>query len=143
MTFSVDGVQYVSVVAGWGGAFAMVGGDASAAANVESRGAVVTYALSGDAITPEAVRAIMAARDPSLVRGADLYHAYCSRCHGANGIAGGVNPDLRERVHVLHEAFDAVTLNGLSGTGMPGFEGRLDAEDVSEIRRYLMALPRR
>jgi quinohemoprotein ethanol dehydrogenase len=143
MTFSVDGVQYVSVVAGWGGAFAMVGGDASAAANVESRGAVVTYALSGDAITPEAVRAFMAARDPSLVRGADLYHAYCSRCHGANGIAGGVNPDLRDRVHVLHEAFDAVTLNGLSGTGMPGFEGRLDAADVSEIRRYLMALPRR
>ena len=142
MTYSVDGVQYVTVVAGWGGAFAMVGGDAAAAAKVESRGAVVTYALVGDAITPEAVKAIMAARDPSLVRGADLYHAYCARCHGSNGIAGGVNPDLRDRVHALGAAFDPVVRKGLAGTSMPGFGNRLAPEDVAEIRRYLMALPR-
>ena len=143
MTYAVDGVQYVAVVAGWGGAFAMVGGDAAAAAQVESVGAVVAYALVGDAITADAVKALMASRDPAVVRGADLYHTWCARCHGANGIAGGVNPDLRKSARALGVAFDVVVQKGLPGTSMPDFQGRMSTEDSGEIRRYLLALPPR
>jgi mono/diheme cytochrome c family protein len=85
----------------------------------------------------------MASRDPAVVRGADLYHTWCARCHGANGIAGGVNPDLRKSARALGVAFDVVVQKGLPGTSMPDFQGRMSAEDSGEIRRYLLALPPR
>ena len=136
-------MQFVSVVAGWGGAFAQIGGDASAAAGVESVGAVVAYALIDETITPDVVEAMMASRDPTIARGADVYHAWCARCHGANGIAGGVNPDLRKSVHALGEAFVPIAEQGLDGTSMPGFSEWLTTEQVSEVQRYLLALPAR
>ena len=143
VTYRVGGVQFVSVVAGWGGAFAQIGGDASAAAGVESDGAVVAYALIDETITPDVVQAIMASRDPTIARGADVYHGWCARCHGANGIAGGVNPDLRASVRKLGEAFGPITEHGLDGTSMPGFSEWLTGEQVAEVRRYLLALPER
>jgi len=143
ITYRVGGVQFVSVVAGWGGAFAQIGGDASAAAGVEAEGAVVAYALIDESITPDVVEAIMASRDPTIARGADVYHAWCARCHGANGIAGGVNPDLRASVRRLGEAFVPIAEHGLDGTSMPGFSEWLTGEQVAEVRRYLLALPAR
>ena len=143
MTYRVGGVQYIAVVAGWGGAFAQVAGDASAAAGVESKGAVVAYALIDETITPDVVKAIMESRDPSIARGADIYHAWCARCHGANAIAGGVNPDLRASVRKLGDAFDPMAEHGLDGTSMPGFSEWLSREQIAEVRRYLLALPER
>ena len=143
ITYRVGGVQYVAVVAGWGGAFAQIGGDASAAAGVESEGAVVAYALVEETITPDVIEAIMESRDPTIARGADVYHAWCARCHGANAIAGGVNPDLRASVWKLGEAFVPVTQHGLDGTSMPAFSEWLTREQIGEVQRYLLALPRR
>lgn len=137
ITYQVDGVQYVTVVAGWGGALAIGGGDASAAANVESRGKVITYAVSDLTITPEIVQSILDARDPATVRGSDLYHMYCFRCHGSRAIAGGVNPDLRESVGRLGEGFVPIVREGLQGTSMPGFKDWISDEDIGEIEAYL------
>ena len=44
VTFAVDGVQYVSVMAGWGGAFAIGGGTAARGA-ARGPGKLITYAL--------------------------------------------------------------------------------------------------
>ena len=112
-------------------------------AGVESRGAVVAYALIEETITPDVVEAIMSSRDPTIARGADVYHAWCARCHGANAIAGGVNPDLRASVRSLGEAFVPIAEHGMDGTSMPGFSEWLTRDQLVEVRRYLLALPER
>jgi quinohemoprotein ethanol dehydrogenase len=137
ISYRVGGVQYVAVVAGWGGAFAQVGGDASAAARVPSRGRVLAYALVDETITASGVEATLSARDRETAAGADLYHNWCWRCHGANGIGGGVNPDLRDSARRLGDAFVPVVSNGLEGTSMPGFSEWLEESDVVAIRHYL------
>jgi quinohemoprotein ethanol dehydrogenase len=137
VSYRVGGVQYVSVVAGWGGAFAQVGGDASAAAGVDSKGRVLAYALIDETLTPAGVTATLSARDPEMARSADLYHSWCWRCHGANGIGGGVNPDLRDSVERLGEAFLPVVARGLDGTSMPGFSDWLDEDEILAIQEYL------
>jgi len=137
ITFEVDGVQYVSVVAGWGGAFAQAGGDAAAAAGVESEGRVVTWALIEQTLTPDALEEMLAARDPEILEGADLYHTWCFRCHGANAIGGGGNPDLRESVMQRPEAFKEIVTHGLAGTSMPGFRAWLSVEEIGEIETYV------
>ena len=137
ITYKVGGVQYVSVVAGWGGAFALTAGDASAAAGVDSQGKVITFAIIDEAITPEVVQAIMDARNEDTKRGSDVYHAFCSRCHGATVIAGGVNPDLRARAGPLGEAFALIVKQGLPGTSMPAFEKWITDEDILEIEAYV------
>jgi quinohemoprotein ethanol dehydrogenase len=139
VTYLVEGTQYVSIVAGWGGVYALTAGDAAAAAGVESHGKVLTYALADFRVTPELVEAVMAARDPSTVRGSDLYHQHCVECHGANAVSGGVTPDLRDSIRRLGEAFPALVKAGLPGTAMPSFADRLSDADIGEIAGYLRA----
>jgi quinohemoprotein ethanol dehydrogenase len=140
VSYRVGGVQYVAVVAGWGGAFAQVGGDAAAAAGVESKGRVLAWALVDESITPEVVDAVLGSRDPEVARAADLYHNWCWRCHGANGIAGGVNPDLRGRAGPLGDTFAPIVANGIPGTSMPGFSRWLADDDIRAIQVYLADL---
>ena len=141
ITYRVRGEQYVSVVAGWGGAFAQVGGDAAAAARVESNGRVLAWKLAGDPVTAKQVASALEDREPSVRHAADLYHYWCWRCHGANGIGGGVNPDLRRSARGLGEAFVPMVRDGLAGTSMPGFGQYLADEDIRTIQAYLQAQP--
>ena len=137
ITYQVGGVQYVTVVAGWGGAFGVSGGDAAAAAKVQSRGRVVTWAIVDEQLTGPVVEAMLAARDPETKRGSDLYHTFCFQCHGATAIAGGVNPDLRESVPALGDAFVPIVREGLPGTSMPAFGDWIEDDDIREIQRYV------
>jgi len=86
--------------------------------------------------------ATMPSRIGSSVRAADLYHNWCWRCHGANGIAGGVNPDLRESAGTLGEAFVPIVADGIASTSMPAFAQWLSLDEIREIQSYLAALPR-
>ncbi|MBW2316614.1 MAG: PQQ-dependent dehydrogenase, methanol/ethanol family [Deltaproteobacteria bacterium] len=137
VTYAVDGVQYVTVVAGWGGAFALAGGDAAAQAGVVSRGIVNTYALSDQPITPALVSELLASR-PEPYRGREnLFHTWCARCHGSRAVGSGVLADLRYSVGRLGESFETIVRHGVSGLGMPGFDGILDEEEIRELRAYL------
>ena len=140
VSYQVGGVQYISIVAGWGGAFAQVAGDASAAARVESNGRVLAYALIDETITPEVVESMLGSREPEVAKASDLYHNWCWRCHGANGIAGGVNPDLRNSATALGDAFVPIVANGLAGTSMPAFAQWLSEADIQVIQKYLIDL---
>ena len=105
VSYRVDGVQYVSVLAGWGGAFGLSGGEAAEAVGARPAGWVLTYRLGGDAEVPE-VSAVAARHPPPpppppgsesrVKRGSDLYAIRCSVCHGVGGVSGGVLPDLRQ-----------------------------------------------
>jgi PQQ-dependent dehydrogenase (methanol/ethanol family) len=135
ITYEIDGVQYVTVMAGWGGAFALVGGTAAPGA-ATGPGAVLTYAIPESAPTPAQFEALIT-RTGALPAGERLYHTWCARCHGSGGVSSSGLPDLRESLSRLGENFDLLALHGLPGTGMPDMGRFIDAEDASLIRRYL------
>jgi quinohemoprotein ethanol dehydrogenase len=138
ITYEVDGKQYVTIVAGWGGAFALGGGPASSQGNSDSRGRVVTYAIPSAA--PPTAEDIVALLDKEgdLEEGGRLYHANCAECHGGGGVSGSrAIPDLRNTM-LPYEAFDAVVRQGLKvSNGMPNLSRWVTAKDTALIKKWL------
>ncbi len=149
VTYALDGVQYVAVMAGWGGAYPLVAGDAAAAAGVTretNSGRLLVYALGGREKLPvhEALErelaALPAGFDAELVtRGNHTYHRWCAHCHGFGAVGAGVLPDLRRSEPVVYESLDAIVLHGArTPLGMPRFDAWLGTADVDAIRAYLL-----
>ena len=137
ITYEVDGIQYVTIVSGWGGAFALVGGDAASQAGRPSKGVVHTFALATDAITPAVLEDMMAGRDETLAEQEDLYHRWCARCHGVTAISGGVIQDLRHSNPDIKKAFVSIVQKGMPGVGMPAFGDILTQEEIEKIQTYI------
>jgi quinohemoprotein ethanol dehydrogenase len=147
VTYELDGEQYVAVMAGWGGAFALVAGDAAAAAGVvDNRGRLLVWKLGGTATLPpqqvaaREIAALPAKFDAKLVtRGNQTFHRWCATCHGVGGVSGGVLPDLRKSDPKIYEMLDEIVLRGaLLNNGMPRFDPWLRREDVAALRAYLL-----
>lgn len=76
-------------------------------------------------------------------------HAYaenCARCHGLDGVSGGVAPDLRFLEDNMDgdEWFLERIRGGAVRNGnvyMPPFEGVINQEGMWAIRAYLISLP--
>lgn len=140
ITYSVDGTQYVTVIAGWGGAFALAGGDpAGQAGNRPQSGTVHTFALSDQAITSAVVEQMLDARGEEFAAQEDLYHQWCARCHGARAISGGALTDLRHSSPDMKNAFVEIVQKGMPGVGMPGFEELLTQDEIESIRDYVLS----
>ncbi len=146
ITYELDGVQYVAVMAGWGGAYALVAGDAAAAAGVvDNRGRLLVWKLGGTATLPpqqvaaREIAALPVPQDAALVtRGNQTYHRWCATCHGVGAVSGGVLPDLRKSDPRLYEILDEIVLRGaLANNGMPRFDAWLRPDDLTAIRAYL------
>lgn len=138
VTYEVDGKQYVSVVAGWGGSFALTGGEAAAISRSDSRGRLVTYTLTDETLLPEDLASDFVNGGGTTEEGERAYHRNCAMCHGARGVSGSAAiPDLR-RSELPYETFDAVVRQGLlAGKGMPNLARWVTASDTLLIKRYL------
>jgi len=148
VSYSLDGEQYIAVMAGWGGAFALSGGDAAAEAGiVDNSGRLLVYKLGGLETLPvhQAVERDLASLpadfDAAAIQaGSDTYHRWCLVCHGPGAVGGGVLPDLRMAEPAIYDALEAIVLGGaLEANGMPRFDPWLESEDVDAIRTYLLA----
>ena len=147
MTYLVNGVQYVSVMAGWGGS-AGLANDPSYGPVKPGYGRILTFTLSGNAaFTPPAyghkdppTPAITAKPSPQLVHQGDLlYQEYCLNCHGVNAVSGPV-PDLRYATKETVEGIDDILLGGARATvGMPSFQKILNPVQVRAIQAYIIA----
>lgn len=74
--------------------------------------------------------------------GASGYNQNCARCHGLQGVSGGIAPDLRELKPVARddEWYMGRVRGGFSQNGaykMPPFENLLSQEAMWAIRSYL------
>ncbi len=149
MTYSVDGEQYVAVMAGWGGMWGLVGSSSAAANKIDRRigGRILVFKLDGTAKLPAlpAPEAIPPAIRPTgdkatLDRGEALFHERCSNCHGGGVVGGGVTPDLRHSVMPRDDqALKQIVLSGaLVARGMPKFAGVLTGADVEAIQQYIL-----
>ena len=147
VTYELDGKQYVAVMAGWGGAYALVAGDAAAAAGVvDNRGRLLVFALGGKAtLPPQEVAARELAAVPAhfpkaqVTRGSQTFHRWCAVCHGVGAVSGGVLPDLRKADPRVYPIMEDIVLKGaLAGNGMPRFDAWLGKPDVAAIRAYVL-----
>ena len=146
ITFSIDEKQYVTVVVGYGGVFALQAGLPPKKSGGPINGRLVTFALDGDLKLPDRPINIEMPKPPtpiedqtSIARGEDLYHWECHVCHGAGAVGGGVLADLRYMTEETHKNFNAITLGGLyTDKGMVGFASRLSEQDAKDIHAYLI-----
>lgn len=145
ITFRVNGAQYVTILAGWGGAYGLMTGIKPDTPPVSR---ILTFRIGAAERlpTPPAEAEIPPAppqltTDPAVLdRGAALYASYCAFCHGVGVVSGGTVPDLRRLPRVFYDGFDAVVRGGLmEKAGMPRFDDALAAEQVEAIRAYVVS----
>ncbi len=141
-TYLVDGVQYVSVAVGWGGA---LGSLIHVSAN-ESPGTVYTFALGGKAplpaFTPYNAGTLVqgvAYKPADVGPGTGLYVANCALCHGTPGVNNGGNvPNLGYVPASVIANLPNYVINGpYSQAGMPNFAGKLTPAEVTQIAAFI------
>ena len=147
VSYSIDGEQYISVVAGWGGAFGLATGAPRHRANVLSEGRILTYKLGGKVTLPQPEVTYLAVPAPpemeytaeQVQTGSDLFHLYCSVCHGPGvGTSGPVKSLLYSNAET-HQIWDAIVVGGAyKDKGMPDFNHVVDAAKSQAIRAYVI-----
>jgi len=147
ITYRLDGIQHVAVVAGWGGALALVGGEALKAGPLPNRSRLLVFRLGADGQLPAATAAAKLVFDPpdltassgQLLDGQRNYLAFCVFCHGDGAVSGGATPDLRTMTAETHSRWDSIVRGGAHWqNGMVGFAGILDEIQSENIRQYLI-----
>ncbi len=151
--WSAGGKQYVTVLAGYGGSVAALGGPAVVGWKYAQPRRLVTFALGGKAVLPSLAHRSMKVDvldnpdetlDPKAVAlGKSLFIA-CMSCHGKGAVAaGGPGPDLRESAISLDpDAFYTVVHDGvLIDKGMPGY-ALFDKAIIEGLRQYIRAQSR-
>ena len=150
MTYSIEGEQYVAIMAGVGGSMARTHSPGSAAYRYGNQGRIVVFKLGGGSVPlrPEVVHQQSGMSSPPVTRrgtleqrdqGSDLFQRNCSKCHLNTG-EGGI-PDLRKMNGQTHTEFMDIVLNGTrANRGMGSFARQLSAEQVDAIQVYLIDL---
>ncbi|WP_232476176.1 PQQ-dependent dehydrogenase, methanol/ethanol family [Flavisphingomonas formosensis] len=144
ISYAVGNVQYVAVMAGFGGSGVSAGFQAHQHRRLPGR--LLVFRLGGTASAPayppEPVSTFKAETPKvpaaTIERGRIVYNNNCMVCHGVNAISS-ILPDLRKSMLIADaQAFDAVVADGaLADNGMVGFRDKLPAADIAAIRAYL------
>jgi quinohemoprotein ethanol dehydrogenase len=150
VTYEVDGEQYVAVMAGYGGAGAVTGGDPRTMASGKylNEGHVLSFKLGGQAQMPRIAERNAAIPEPpkleasaaQVANGKYQYGGNCMVCHGALVVSGGVVPDLRMLTAEKHSIFKEIVYDGvIHGAGMPRMGDLVTEQDVRDIQAYVIA----
>lgn len=147
-TYSIDGEQYVAVMAAYGGAETAAYLPDAAFFEYENYGRILAFKLGGGD-TPVAPKRIPIERpappdtkikEELIAKGAAIYESYCETCHGRFGDAHlSQHPDLSKMQIAKHQVFQDIVLGGiLSINGMASFSNSLTEDDVEAIHHYLL-----
>jgi quinohemoprotein ethanol dehydrogenase len=149
ITWELDGVQRVSVLAGWGGAVPAGDPAISAAVRNKNIGRLFTFELDADQPMPEVARR-HANPDPppapfgapeEIQRGSALYEIHCGRCHGYGTNSSGLQSDLRYSRKAVHDNYELIVRGDrFLEMGMPSFADILTARDVQQIHAYVVSM---
>ncbi len=147
-SYELDGVQYVAIMAGWGGTTAPY----SAHSDSNGPARLLVFKIGGTDKLPPKPAYEPPPLDPpaqtesqqTVGRGEGLYVRYCTRCHGGGAAGGGLGAtgpaDLRRTPFIqAQDAFDQVVIKGLlQHQGMAPFGEEVDADKAKAIRAYIV-----
>jgi len=142
VTYEVDGQQFVSIAAGWGGAYGVYAHHTES----QSPGKIYTFSLDGKTPLPELeipepkpIVSGIAYNPQDIGPGTKLYISHCLMCHGIPAVSNGGNiPNLgfsdRNKIENLK---NIVLTDALKELGMPNFTGKLTEDDVTKIQAFI------
>lgn len=144
ITYEIDGIQYISIAAGWGGAI----GSTNRYSSSQITGKLYTFKLGGKAampaFPPRAAQVLLegvAHREDaaSITKGMKLYINNCLVCHGMPAVdKGGAFPNLGYSHPNVIQNLNVYLLEGaLLKQGMPNFKRRLSEDDVENIKAFI------
>ena len=145
VTYTLDGAQYVTVMAGWGGAPGSFNSPGAGAVK-PGYGRMVTFTLNGTATLkalpyghkePPTPALTTNASPKTIHEGELLFNAQCAGCHGINAVAGPL-PDLRYASKETLQGIEDIVLGGArASSGMPSFRRSLPPIRCVRFRRTL------
>ncbi len=148
VTYTVDGEQYVAVMAGWGGAvIAFLPEPGNAILKYGNAGKIFAFKLGGQKTidAPVIERGPMpkppaeTASASTIAKGDATFHRYCAVCHGFLAMSAGEVPDLRYSTSETFARYKEIVLDGeRKDTGMASFADQLKEEDVQAIHAYVL-----
>ena len=148
MSYEIDGVQYVAVMAAWGGGGWSWVHPEDASYQRGNEGRIIVFKLDGGAVPiPPLLPPIQPIpQPPPLTASADvvkqggaLFGARCAVCHVNQPRSEA--PDLRRMAPETHEAFNQIVLGGiLKNAGMPPWDDILTQADADAIHSYLISI---
>jgi quinohemoprotein ethanol dehydrogenase len=148
MTYTVNGEQYVAVLAGWGGVFPLATGEvALSSGRTQNISRLLAFKLGSKASLPPLPQFSVPQLKPpksiasaaTVKKGEARFQRYCSGCHGDVAVSGGVLPDLRYSGTLDNDQwFDIVLKGQLKQAGMVSFDKELSRDDAAAIRAYVI-----
>ena len=149
VSYEIDGVQYVAILAGTGGGDLFNGYTSEVASIIYGNyGKLLVFKLDGELSLPHqepVTRAIpeppeLVASAEEITAGEGLYHEYCAMCHGFNARSNGAVKDLRFTSEASHKGFNQIVLEGaLLPQGMPNLSDVLDEGTARLVQAYIIA----
>jgi quinohemoprotein ethanol dehydrogenase len=148
MAYRVKGVQYIAVMAGWGGGGFPYVPPYSAAYKRGNQGRLLVFKLGGGAVAipPELPPLQVADAPPAqlpgttparLALGRGLFFSNCAICHSNQHRS--ITPDLRRMSASTHQSFNDILLKGLLvQNGMPKWDDVLKSDDADAIHAWLI-----
>jgi quinohemoprotein ethanol dehydrogenase len=147
MSYEIKGVQYIAVMAAWGGGGWFMPHPESAAYRFGNEGRILAFRLDG-AVPPHRSPLppsgpipqppALTASAQTLGKGARLFHQMCAHCH-ANA-PGSEAPNLLMMAPEIHSTFKQIVLGGvLVEAGMPRWDDVLSSQDTDAIHAYLIS----
>src|SRR5690606_4038476 len=149
VSYALGPEQYITVLAGFGGAMAPLYPAESAAYRHQNYGRLLTFKLEGGTTPLPPPREPQQTPPPpdlpgitpeSIQRGAGHFFTYCVFCHGGQGeMRLSAYPDLFRMPAQTHTAFQDIVHGGLlAAGGMASFADVLSREDVADIQAFLV-----
>ena len=146
-TYAIDGIQYVTVMAGWGGVPGIIN-PPGLGRTKPGWGRILTFAIDGNAkldvppfghSDPPKPAIQMSASHETVHEGGIQFAKYCEHCHGINAVAGAL-PDLRYASAEVHKQFKEIVLGGArQERGMPSFKDVLNESKVRAIEAFVLS----
>ena len=149
VTYHVNGQQYVSVLAGWGGSHGLRNPPSGKAAKYFQEGILYTFSLGSKVRQPELVKhprtkltgpqINIKLNQEYATKGESLYKKNCSTCHGPIDGKAGIIPDLATTPPEMHQIWHQIVSDGIlaASRGMPGFKDRLTNKEISFIQHFV------
>ena len=149
MSFSLEGEQYIAVMAGYGGAVVAARRPAGTAPyQYQNLGRIIALKLGGSEVPLPPATVIADIPEPppmqgsneDIAKGQTLFGQYCMTCHAGFGEHLSAYPRLDRMPLGMHSLFKQIVLEGLfSNAGMASFADTLNEKEVESIHAYLIA----